>query len=109
MNPLTLSNCMPTRREFTRAVALGAASSVAALAGPAPGHADESPQPKLQGIPALGQVLAEAARLRYGKHLSDDQLAALQRSVTNTLLGADRLAKLPLKNSDEPAVIFRAD
>ena len=37
------------------------------------------------------------------------QLAAVQRSILGSLANADRLAKLPLQNSDEPAVIFRAD
>jgi hypothetical protein len=99
----------PTRRDFARTLIVTAAASAAAATAAPVAVADDPPKPKLEGVPGVGQALADAVRLRYGKHLNDDQLAAVQRGVTNSLLSADRLAKLTLKNSDEPAVIFHSD
>jgi hypothetical protein len=99
----------PTRREFARALIVTAAATAAAATAPDLAKAYDPPGPKPEGPPAVAQALAGAARVRYGKHLTDEQLAAVQRSITNSLVTADRLAKLPLKNSDEPAVIFHAD
>jgi hypothetical protein len=102
-------NPEPTRRDFARTLIVTAAASAAAATAPPLAVADDPPKPKLEGVPAVGQALTDAARARYGKHLTDDQLTAVQRTITNNLFMGDRLVKLPLKNGDEPAVIFRAD
>jgi hypothetical protein len=107
MAPNTPASPGPTRRDFGRAVAVGAAASLAAVAAPAPAHADDPPKPAAPTT--VSEALAAVVRLRFGKHLSDEQLTAVQGGIARSLAGADRLAKLPLKNSDEPAVVFRAD
>jgi hypothetical protein len=92
-----------TRREFTRALALAAAAPLVAADGRA------ADPPKAEGANELAQALAELVRRRHGKHLSAEQLAAVQRSIAGTLLAADRLRQFSLKNSDEPAFAFTAD
>jgi hypothetical protein len=95
-----------SRRDFAKAVALLAAAPLAA-AGTA--SAQDNPLPKPEGPAAMAQALTEVVRLRHGKHLTDEQLQAVQRSVTGGLLSGDRLAKFPLKNGDEPAFVFSPD
>jgi hypothetical protein len=97
-----------TRREFAKALALAAAAPLVARAPTA--AADEPAQPaKPQGPAAVAEALTEVARLQYGKHLSDDQLQAVRRSITGGVFNAERINKVPLKNGDEPACVFSAD
>lgn len=55
------------------------------------------------------EALAEVVRIRYGKNLSDEQLAEVKRSVNQRVRGADRLKQFKLANGDEPAFVFSAD
>ncbi len=96
-----------SRRDFAKAVALLAAAPLAAVAEPA--AAQDKPPPKPEGPAGMAQALTEVVRLRYGKHLSDEQLQAVQRGLTGSLASAERLAKVPLKNGDEPAFTFSPD
>ena len=99
-------NSGTTRRAFTRALALAAAAPL--VAGTASG--DEPAQPaKPTGPAAIAEALTELARLQHGKHLTDEQFKAVQRSILGGVFAAERMNKVPLKNSDEPAFTFSAD
>jgi hypothetical protein len=97
-----------TRREFAKALALAAAAPL--VAGADTAHGDEpAPPAKPQGPLAIAEALTELARLQHGKHLTDEQLKAVQRSILGGVFAAERMNKVPLKNSDEPAFVFSAD
>ncbi|MGE3809510.1 MAG: twin-arginine translocation signal domain-containing protein [Gemmataceae bacterium] len=89
-----------TRREFHRHLA---AAGTAALAGnnAAPGQQEE---PKTDA-----DIMAALIEARFGKHLTPEQLAKVKRSLRNDLARAEYLRRMPLKNSDEPSFLFRAD
>jgi hypothetical protein len=55
------------------------------------------------------EALAEVVRIRYGKNLSDDQLAEVKRSINGRIRTADRLKQFKLANGDEPAFVFSAN
>jgi predicted secreted protein len=102
-----VSRSKSTRRQFTKTLALLAATPLAASPGEAP--ADEPKPPKPQGPAAVAEALVEVARLRHGKHLTEEQLQSLQRGLLFAVLAGERLKQVPLKNSDEPAFTFSAD
>jgi hypothetical protein len=89
------------RRQFTRALA---ALTAAPLLAPAEALASQA-----EGATNAPQALGEFLRLRYGKHLTEEQLKRVRQRVEAQLASAERMKKIPLKNSDEPAVIFSAD
>jgi hypothetical protein len=91
----------PSRREFHAAVALLAAGSLTALA------ADE--QPAADPLAATADALAAAAKARFGKHLTAEQLVEVEKSVRGGVLRAEAMKKLPLTNGDEPTFAFSAD
>jgi hypothetical protein len=92
-----------TRRQFAKDVAVLAAAPVAASTAPAQEQAAPS-------RPATaGQVLAELVRLRYGQHLTADQLRRVTQRVENNLRMADRLKRTALQSGDEPEFEFTAD
>ena len=84
-----------------------AAAPLAAASAPPAARADK-PKPA-NPIQAAADALTEAARIRYGKHLNDDQVNEVQASLTRTLYIAERMKQVKLQNSDEPAVIFSAE
>jgi hypothetical protein len=88
-----------SRRDFAKAVGLLAAGSLLAP----PGHAAEA------GPAGPAEGLMAVARARYGKHLRDEQLKEIEQALRHRLLVAEFLKRVPLKNSDEPVFIFRAD
>jgi hypothetical protein len=97
-----------TRREFAKALALAAAAPL--VASPNTARADDpTPPAKPPGPLAAAEALTELARLQHGKHLTDEQLKAVQRSILGGVFAAERMNKVPLKNSDEPAFVFSAD
>jgi hypothetical protein len=57
----------------------------------------------------MAEALAEAARIRYGEHINEDQFNEIRRSIDRALRAADRMKQFKLKNGDEPAFIFSAD
>ena len=91
-----------SRRQFTKSIALLAAAPLAGSLQPA--VAQEKADP-----PAPAQALTDVVRSRYGKHLTEEQLKAVQRGIERNLRNADTLRKTNLKNSDEPDFVFSAD
>jgi hypothetical protein len=103
-------DAQPTRRDFARTLAVLAATPL--VGGAATGLAQD--QPKEQPKPAdpaaeITKALGEIARIRYGKFLNADQLKKVQRSIGFGIRSGERLGKIKLKNSDEPAFLFWAD
>ena len=84
----------PTRRRFLQAAAIGAALPLVADA------AQETPTPQ--------QSLLAIVRQRF-KHMSEDQLKAVQRGLQNGIAAADVLRRTRLSPIDEPATVFVAD
>jgi hypothetical protein len=90
-----------SRREFTQLAAVAAAT--AGLVGTA--AADEPAKPAITEQLAVEAII----RQRYGKYLTEEQIARLTRRVLGLRFNADSLKRVPLTNGDEPAVIFQAD
>src|SRR5262245_27554892 len=95
-----------TRRDFGKALALLAVTPLAAATPAA--QAEQPPAAKEDPL-TPPQALMEIVKRRYGKNLTEEQLQAVQRSITGLLAAADRLKKFPLKNGDEPAFTFSPD
>lgn len=104
---MPMSHFKSTRREFAKTLA--AALTAAAL--PKGGAAEPIQQPagEQDRISKLADALAEAARIRYGDYMNEDQFKEVRRSIERTLRAADRMNQFKLKNGDEPAFIFSAD
>jgi hypothetical protein len=112
-----------SRRRFTKtlAAAVVAAPAAAAMARAqtppankqepkAPPNPQPSPTPA-QGPPKpspLAEAYAEAARLRFGEHLSAEQLESVKRDLEGNVRTAERLRSFKLQNSDEPDFVFSA-
>jgi hypothetical protein len=114
-----------SRRRFTKtlATAVIAAPAVASAAraqtSPAPKEPKAPPNPQPSPSPAqtpqgppvpspLAEAYAEAARLRFGEHLSPEQLEAVKRDLEGNVRAAERLRGFKLQNSDEPDFVFNA-
>ena len=114
-----------SRRRFTKTLAAAviaapAAASVArAQTTPAPRESKAPPNPQPSPTPAqapqgppkpspLAEAYAEAARLRFGEHLTPEQLDSVKRDLEGNVRTADRLRAAKLKNSDEPDFVFEA-
>ena len=90
-----------------------------AQTGTAPKESKAPPNPQPTPTPAqapqgppkpspLAEAYAEAARLRFGEHLSAEQLEAVKRDLEGNVRTADRLRSFKLQNSDEPDFVFSA-
>jgi hypothetical protein len=110
-----------SRRRFTKglAVAFIAAPALAARAQTPPKAAEPKAPPNPQPTPAqqpqappkpspLAEAYTEAARLRFGQHLSAEQLESVKRDMEGNVRTADRLRAFKLKNGDEPDFVFSA-
>jgi hypothetical protein len=94
-----------TRRQFTRRLGLAAASLVVPIDSPA-----EEPEKKPADPTSVAtDALAEIAKARYGKHLTDEQLKQVKQSIGRSLASGERMRRVQLKNSDEPDFRFGAD
>jgi hypothetical protein len=94
-----------TRREFTKQlVALAAAPLVAGEVMASAPPVDPPTRPA-----DAADALAEAVRLRYGKHLSEDQLDRVRRRIASNLRSAGALRRPALRNADEPDFTFFAE
>ncbi len=103
-----------TRRQFLKTVAATAVfpSTLPLLEGTegkesAVGVMTQSPQQPLTPS-AAAEALGELVRLRYGRFLTEEQLAEVKRQIERGLRSAERLRNVPLTNADEPDLIFRA-
>ncbi|HEX5736057.1 MAG TPA: hypothetical protein VF131_24735 [Blastocatellia bacterium] len=100
-----------SRREFAKSLAVIVAAPVVSRAG----EANATPASPLQQTPPADQPspvaesLTEVVRLRHGKHLSEEQLNLVKRSIDRSQRNADRMKQFKLVNSDEPAFAFTAD
>jgi hypothetical protein len=113
-----------SRRRFTKTLAAAVIAAPAARrvtraqTSPAPRQepkAPPNPQPTPaqtpQGSPKpspLAEAYAEAARLRFGEHLSPEQLESVKRDLEGNVRTAERLRSFKLQNSDEPDFVFSA-
>jgi len=95
------STTQPTRREFSKQLALLAVTPVAATAAQA--------QPKADPLLPAAEALTELVRQRSGKHLTEEQLALVKQGIRRRLNNAEQLKKIKLQNGDEPAFQFKAD
>ena len=84
----------PTRRRFVQTAAVGATLPLLADAL----SAQEAP---LTAEQALGAIV----RLRF-KHLTEDQLKAVQTSLQRGLASAEALRRIRMEPNDEPATVF---
>src|SRR5436309_336487 len=84
----------PTRRRFLQAAAIGAALPLVARAA--------------QDPPSAEQALLGIVRQRF-KHMSEDQLKAVQTSLQRGLAAGETLKRTRLAPIDEPAMVFVAD
>jgi hypothetical protein len=98
------SSHQTTRREFTRNVALLAATPL--LAPSSAIAADEKPP---DPVAATADALLEAARARFGNILPEEHLNKIRESIRGKLLSGQFMKKPKLQNGDEPAFSFRAD
>ena len=112
-----------SRRRFTKELAAAclAAPTLAAAAANAqtpPKAAEPKAPPNPQPTPAqpqgppkpspLAEAYTEAARLRFGQHLSAEQLEAVKRDMEGNVRTAERLRAFKLQNGDEPDFVFSA-
>jgi hypothetical protein len=97
-----------TRRDFGVQVALMAATPL--LASPvAAAQEKKEAKPEAEKAPSPARALTELLRLRYGKHLTEEQWKEVLKRVESIHRTADKVKAIKLKNSDEPAFAFRAD
>jgi|GEM_PF-815837 len=66
-------------------------------APPAPEELKPSPE---------AEALAEIVKQRYGKYLTDEQMAEIKLGLERGLRGRQRLRAFKLTNADEPVTIF---
>jgi hypothetical protein len=112
-----------SRRRFakTLAAAVVAAPALAARAQTPPASKEPTappnprptptPAPQQQGPPRpspVAEAYGEVARLRFGEHLTPEQLQAVKRDLEGNVRTAERLRAFKLKNSDEPDFAFEA-
>jgi hypothetical protein len=111
----------PSRRGFAKSLALAAAAPAFTGAGVALGQAAPAPSPAPTPTPvptpvptpeapsSAAEALTEVVRIRWGKHLSGEQLGEIAKSLDGRLKGAEAMKKVALTNVDEPDVVFFAE
>jgi hypothetical protein len=108
-----------TRREFAKSLAIIAAAPIVSApivaapvvsraAEPAPALLPQQTPPADQPSP-IAEALTEVVKLRHGKHLNEDQLNLVKRSIDRSQRNADRMKQFKLTNGDEPSFAFTAD
>ncbi len=101
-----------SRRAFAKSLAAIAAvplvADVSSSATPVTPVAPPLPQ-GTKPPSALAQALTDAAKARYGKHISPDDLPKLAQDLDGTLAAAERVGRVKLANGDEPAFTFTAE
>jgi len=103
----------PSRRLFAKILALAAAAP--ALATPPQPSPAAAPPPAPTPVPgpeapsSVAEALTEIARIRWGRHLSGEELGEIATALDGRLRGAEAMKKVPLTNADEPDVVFTAE
>lgn len=99
-----------SRREFGKQIALLAVASTLGAATPAAADDKQPVKPvPPETLMAVSDAQAEIVRLRYPKHLNEEQLKEVRRQLFRTQGFAERLRQVKLHNGDEPAFTFDAD
>ena len=106
-----------SRRGFAKAVASAAAAAAAPALLPA-AALGQAPTPAPSGTPtptptpgppsSAAEALTEIVRVRWGKHLSGEQLGENSKAIDGRLRAAETMRKTPLANGDEPEFLFSA-
>ncbi|MCM3878115.1 MAG: hypothetical protein NEA02_17090 [Thermoanaerobaculia bacterium] len=105
----------PSRRGFAKSLALAAAAPALAGAGIALGQTAPAPTSAPTPIPtpeapsSVAEALTEVVRIRWGKHLTGEQLGEIAKTLDGRLKGAEAMKKVKLTNADEPDVVFFAE
>ena len=109
----------PSRRLFAKSLALAAAAPAFAGAATALGQTPPTPPPASAPTPtpvptpeapsSVAEALTEVVRIRWGKHLSGEQLGEIAMALDARLRGAEAMKKVALTNADEPDVVFFAE
>jgi hypothetical protein len=107
-----MSDAPTTRRDFAKHLAALAVTPLAAV--PARSEVDDPPPATPKPTPpdpatATADALLEVVRIRYGKHLNDEQLKAVHKSLQRGAASSAALRRIPLANGDEPSFTFHAD
>jgi hypothetical protein len=110
------STLQPSRRAFAKRLALAAAAPAFAGAAlsqtapaPSPAPPAPTPVPTPEAPSSVAEALTEVARIRWGRHLSGEQLGEIAKTVDGRLKGAEAMKKVALTNADEPDVVFFAE
>lgn len=97
-----------SRREFAKSLAVIAAAPVVSRAAETPASPLQQTPPADQPSP-VAESLTEVVKVRHGKHLSEEQLNLVKRSIDRSQRNADRMKQFKLVNGDEPAFAFTAE
>lgn len=105
-----------SRRAFARTLAAAAAAPAALLPAAAIGQtpapaapaASPTPVPTPEAPSSVAEALTEVVRIRWGKDLSGEQLGEIAKAIDGRLRAAETMKKTPLRNWDEPDVVFTA-
>ncbi len=89
------------------AAAIGQATAPATATPPA--TPPPAPVPTPEAPSSVAEALTEVVRIRWGKHLSGEQLGDIAKSLDGRLRGAEAMRKVKLTNADEPDVVFFAE
>lgn len=96
-----------SRRDFAKTLAMLGAAPLAMLGGE-PVRADQ-PEKALQPLLLSLEAQLSLVRVKYGKHLNDEQMAEIIRVLARIHNAAERLKQVKLQNGDEPAFVFHAE
>ncbi len=81
--------------------ALGQATAAPPAATPTP-----TPVPTPEAPSSAAEALTEVVRIRWGKHLSGEQLGQIAKAIDGRLKAGEAMKKVTLGNADEPDVVF---
>lgn len=107
-----------SRRAFAKTLAVAAAAPAllpAAALGQAAPAATPTPALTPTSVPtpeapsSVAEALTEVVRIRWGKHLSGEQLGEIAKAIDGRLKAGEAMKKVKLGNADEPDVVFFAD
>lgn len=93
------------RRDFARALALGALAAPSVVAADEPEKKPDEPKP---AAPPRTEVDARMDLIlaRYGGRLDDEARKSIRSELEGIVRRAETLRKLPLDNGDSPSHVF---